>query len=80
MPGHVVENCLNKCRFCFEHGHVIEDCFKRRWVDEQRFSKRSTEGSVDNINSTRKDYSPSFESSFKHSIGESYPSSKNNFK
>ena len=80
IPGHVVENCLKKCRFCFERDHVIEDCFKRRWVDEQWFSKRSTESSANNINSTRKDYSPSFESPFKHSIEESYPSSKNNFK
>ena len=78
MPGHVVENCPKKCRFCFERGHVFDDCLKRRWVDEQRFSKRS-EGEG-NESRKRKRYSPSFEHPFKHSVGESYPSSKNNLK
>lgn len=28
--GHLVEVYPKLCRFCREHGHVIEDCFKRR--------------------------------------------------
>jgi hypothetical protein len=72
MPGHVVENCPKKCRLCSEGGHVIDDCFKRRWVDEKRFFKRS-EGEG---NEKRTRDSPSFEPPFKYSIEKSYRSRK----
>jgi hypothetical protein len=64
IPGHV-ENCPKKCRFCSERGHGIDDCFKRRWVDEKRFFKRS-EGEG-NESSKRTRDSPSFELPFKYS-------------
>jgi Arginine methyltransferase-interacting protein, contains RING Zn-finger len=57
--GHIVEECPIKCNYCKEHGHVIDNCFKRKWVNEQRFSKRED----DNGDNGKKEfpYNPSFQ-------------------
>ena len=33
--GLIVEECPLKCNYCKEHGHLIDNCFKLKWVNEQ---------------------------------------------
>jgi hypothetical protein len=58
--GHQVEEYPTKCNYCKEHGHLIDNCFKLKWVNEQRFSKRDDNGENGNGNMDMQ-YTPSFQ-------------------
>ena len=61
QPGHVLSECPDtepdeSGRYCHEAGHLIEDCLKLRWQNEQRRTKRTKSNGQQSI-----EYRPSFE-------------------
>ena len=60
--GHSVEDCPTKCNYCKERSHLIYNCFKLKWVNEQRFSRWDDNG--EHIDGTMDiQYYPSFQRS-----------------